>query len=358
MGGLFQTIGGTVMNWLTTFINSTSAGLSSDLVPAATTALTIWFILFGYAVMRGDVHAPIANLIKRIVTFSIVLAIALSTGVYQNLIVSAVQGSADGLAQSVFSHASVSGGAAYSPTTPQSMLQLLDGVQGQLEAVFEAYLTQAITEATHLSFAMAIIDVQCGVFVYGFGVVLLLILGLEVIYVRFALAMVLALGPLFILCAAFAPTAKFFDAWVGKLANYVVLQVLIAAVFGLMMTAFTSVLNQSFYPSSATTPQILWNDMNAAGTAMAIVFAALLLAMLSIALPAIAAGLGGGASISGFAAFAGVMAGRAIAAGMGSVIARTSPAAAATGGSIVRTAPTPRIPRYQQAARDQLGAVT
>jgi len=57
------------------------------------------------------------------------------------------------------------------------------------------------------------------------------------LYARLALAIMLAIGPVFIALAMFQSTRRFTEAWISQLANFVILQVLVIAVGSLLITS-------------------------------------------------------------------------------------------------------------------------
>jgi type IV secretion system protein VirB6 len=65
------------------------------------------------------------------------------------------------------------------------------------------------------------------------------------LYARLALAIVLAIGPIFVALAMFQSTRRFTESWIGQLANFVILQVLVVAIGSLLIscidTTFTAI---------------------------------------------------------------------------------------------------------------------
>jgi type IV secretion system protein VirB6 len=61
------------------------------------------------------------------------------------------------------------------------------------------------------------------------------------LYARLALAIVLAIGPIFIALAMFQATRRFTEAWLGQLVNFVILQVLVVAIGSLLIDTIDSI---------------------------------------------------------------------------------------------------------------------
>jgi type IV secretion system protein VirB6 len=253
MSGLFTAIGGTLENGTTTYVTNVSAALSSALVPAVTTAVTIWIVTYGLAVVRGEAHEAVPAFAWRALKLAITLAFALSTGVYQGQVVTAINGATAGLAQTVQNAAAVSGagnpgcgsvnGSSVTGASAASIYQTLDCYDQQIDLVMDAYFDKATHEGLGLSMVVAAIaDFACGLIAALGGSIFLIVLAFEVVMARMLLDLLLGLGPLFIACAAFGPTTRFFEAWTAKVANYALLQVLVAAFLGMALTAFSAYL--------------------------------------------------------------------------------------------------------------------
>ncbi|ABO58718.1 type IV secretion system protein [Burkholderia vietnamiensis] len=383
MSGLFAALGGTLDDGMSTYVTTVSSALSGALVPVVTTGITIWVLAFGLAVVRGEAHEAVPAFAWRGLKVSITLAFALSAGIYQQQVVTAVNGATAGLAQTIQNAAnttgggnpgcgSANGGSVTGQSAASSIYQTLDCYDQQVDLVMDAYFNKATHEGISPSgLAAAIGDFLCGLVAALGGSIFLIVLAFEVVMARTLLDLVLGLGPIFIACAAFAPTARFFEAWTAKVANYALLQVLVAAFLGMALTAFSTDLT-AFHAtgrapgadSSALMQAVsaALDDAAAAAAALGLFATGVFLAMIGWQLPAVAAGLSGGATLSGFGAFVAGIASRSLVAAIGRAFNRNGRGPTSGGEIRDRTGSAGRSrsggggpPAYQRAARANLG---
>lgn len=381
MSGLFTAIGGTLEAGTTTYVTNVSAGLSSALVPAVTTAVTIWVIAYGFAVIRGEAHEAVPAFAWRALKVAITLAFALGTGVYEGQVVTTINDATAGLAQTIRSAAAANGGGNPGCGAPSAssvtgsgaaaIYQTLDCYDEQIDVVMDAYFDKAAHESIGMGMVGAAIgDILCGLVAAFGGSIFLIVLGFEVAMARMMLDLVLGLGPLFIVCAAFGPTARFFEAWTAKVANYALLQILVAAFLGMALTAFSADLTPLHATvvapggdTSAAMAQVqaALDSFAASAAALGLLVTGVFLAMIGWQLPSVAAGLAGGATMSGFGAFLGGLATRWLLGQAGQAFRRA--ASGGTGGrpgGTVGHAPglptMSSMPAYQRVARDHLGS--
>ena len=378
MSGLFTAIGGTLESGTSTYVTNVSAALSSALVPAVTTGVTIWVLAYGLAVIRGEAHEAVPAFAWRGLKVALILAFALSTGVYQSQLVTTVNDATAGLAQTIQSAAAANGGGNPGCSAPSGtsvtgssaagIYQTLDCYDQQIDVVMDAYFNKATHESVGVGMiAAALGDMACGLVAGLGGSIFLIVLGFEVVMARMMLDLVLGLGPIFIACGAFAPTAKFFEAWTSKVANYALLQVLVAAFLGMALTAFSTDLAPLHATGSASGAnasvmagqvQSALDGVAADAAAIGLFVTGVFLAMIGWQLPSVAAGLAGGATMSGFGAFVGGMAARSL---LGVAAKAFRDGKGGRGGGSIRHAPGAvgplfgAIPAYQRAARDNLG---
>jgi type IV secretion system protein VirB6 len=385
MSGLFTAVGGTLENGMSTYVTNVSSALSSALVPVVTTAVTIWVLAYGLAVVRGEAHEAVPAFAWRGLKVAITLAFALGTGVYQQQVVTVVDSVTSGLAQTIQSAANTTGGgnpgcgsangnSVTGPGAATGVYQTLDCYDQQIDLVMDAYFDKATHEGISPSgLAAAIGDFLCGLVAALGGSIFLIVLAFEVVMARMLLDLVLGLGPVFVVCAAFAPTARFFEAWTAKVVNYALLQVLVAAFLGMALTAFSADLASLHATNSApgADASVLVQtisdslDASAAGAAAIGLFATgVFLAMVGWQLPSVAAGLSGGATLSGFGAFAAGMASRRLATAIGRALSGNGRGPrgggeirdrTGSGGGSGGTSASGTTPAYQHAARAHLG---
>ena len=256
---------------LNTYVSSKSAALCGILMPIALTGTTIYLLVMGYAVMRGEAHDSLHTVLWKWFKISMIAGIALSAGEYQGTIVDGLQG-VQGAFVSAFGNATTIGGLV------DNMAQPYDDLGQQLynEAVVGFWPNFS------LLIAAAIVSLaQAFLFVVGLGMYLL---------AKVAFALVLAVGPAFILCAMFPATQRFTESWLGQALSFVFLNVLVGASIA-MLTSFASQFAAHVQANVGNTAII--KDV----MALLIVSAALAVVMLN--LNTIASALSGGASISG-----------------------------------------------------------
>lgn len=383
MSGLFTAIGGTLESGMSTYVTNVSSALSSALVPIVTTAVTIWVIAYGLAIVRGEAQEAVPAFAWRGLKVATVLAFALGSGIYQQEVVSAVSGATAGLAQTIQNAANTTAGgnpgcesvsgSNVTATRATSIYQTLDCYDQQINLVLDAYSEKATHEGFSPSGLVAAMgDIVCGFVAALGGSIFLIVLAFEVVMGRMLLDLVLGIGPIFVACAAFGPTARFFEAWTAKVANYALLQVLVAAFLGMSLTAFSTELAPFHVTTSApdTNSAALVAagqaalEASAAWTAALGMFAtAIFLAMVGWQLPSVASGLSGGATLTGFGAFVAGLASRRIAIAIGQALARGG--GGPRPGGTIRDRSDPgggagnsgsgSMPAYQRIARSNLG---
>ena len=267
---IFQPAYGFVDSKLDVFLNERASSVMAQVSGPLRAALVLYVLLYGFAILRGAIQEPFMDFVVRSIKLAFIYMLA-TTVAYSTYVT-----------QPLFH------------VLPDTLTQAISGsgvpdVGSAFDNFFNraAYLAEKITKAASpVDFGPWIL----GAVVYivgalaaaiGFGVVLI---------AKVALALLVALGPIFVACALFDATRRFFFGWLSQAVNYLVLFALIITVFQLIL----SLVAQQWGSIDGSDPM-----------AGGLLFVALCLlgSIFFLQTPAIAAGIAGGAS-AGLADFA------------------------------------------------------
>lgn len=261
---------------LGTYWSSAASNVASAIAPVATTLLTIYVILWGWAVMRGMVSEPVMDGAARIVRLSIIVALAINIGIYNDYLARFLWETPEALA------GIVAGG--YAGGNAMNFLDQLMGQFYELAQAFndKAYADTGITGLPDLSLwitGWAILI--AGSLMTGYAAFLFALS-------KMALAVMLGVGPIFVLMMMFEQTKRFFDIWIGQALNYIFLVLLTASAVKLVMTIIGT------YMTAATSAAA--GDPSVVQALPGIIFCLIGL-LVTMQLPSIASALGGGVAI-------------------------------------------------------------
>jgi type IV secretion system protein VirB6 len=218
---MFQWAGGLFDAVLDNYVVAVVARLMTALAPVALSAMTLWVLLYGWAVLRQDVSESIPTFVWKVFKLGLVLAFALQSGVYITNVSETANSLALGVA-TTFLPADVD------PSAVSSPYILLDRFNDRASEQVADIMREA---------SMFRLDLVLAAVVFSFGSVVFLCIALFVVTLsKVLLTFVIAIGPLFILCLAWRPTQRFFDSWLSMLLNTVVLAWF--AFFALGVSAF------------------------------------------------------------------------------------------------------------------------
>jgi type IV secretion system protein VirB6 len=268
--GFFATFWSWLNGQLATYIGDNTARLAGILEPAVVSLATIYVMIWGYLQLTGKIDEPLVAGLKRILTLAVVLGIGLRLWLYNTLIVDTFYTAPAELAAAVV-------GAADPVATIDSIWESGGAVAGVL-------WTKGTLTWPAFVFSIA-------------AMVVWLLVGLLCVYSMFlialsniALAVLLALGPLFIAALLFDETRRFFSAWLSQLANYALITILTVMVGTLLLQIVKSYAAQT----AALGAAILTVD------ALHMVLASVLVFLLMRQVMPIASGLAGGLALSSF----------------------------------------------------------
>ena len=274
---MFNWVGLQLDGILSTYVLNVVSTLMAGLAPIALICMTIWVTLYGWAVLRNEVSETLPIFMWKVFKISLVLAFALQSGFY----ISNVADTANGLAMGVASTFLPSG---VDPATVTSPYALLDKFNDDASAQVADIMKEA---------SMFRLDLLLAAAIFSIGSVVFLCIALFVVTLsKLFLTFVIAIGPLFVLCLAWRPTARFFDSWLSMVLNAVVLTWF--AFFALGLSAFMGV---SMFKAIQDGGGFLGGTFNVLGEATRYCVLMILMAIICFQAPSLASALTGGAAV-------------------------------------------------------------
>lgn len=233
-------------------------------------ALVLYIVLYGYAIFRGAISEPVMDFAIRAIKLLFIYMLA-TTPAYSDFVT-------EPLFRDLPNFLARALGGSETPNVGSAFDQFL---------AYTGYLGETIAgegsgfDLAPYIVAAVVLLVGALACALGFGVVLV---------AKLALALLVTLGPIFIACALFDATRRFFFGWLSQAVNYLVLFALIITIFQLVL----SLVRDQWGAIEGGDPMV--------GGLMFIALC-LLGAIFFLQTPAIAAGIAGGAS-AGLADFA------------------------------------------------------
>ena len=271
---LFQTFWTWLTARLTAYVSVHVAATAAAIEPAAVTVGVIYVMLWGYLHLRGQVDEPIMTAAVRLLTLIVVFGIGLRLWLYHSLIV-----------DTFF-------------TAPAQLAALLVGASDPVQLI-DTIWDRGGAAAGMLWDKGGVLSGDAGF--YFAAIAIYALVGVVCVYTMFlislsriALAVLLALGPIFIVLTLFDSTRRYFDAWLQELVNYALVTILTVMVAALMLDFVESYAGQT---AAQGTGILTVDALNL------LLVCALVSLVLQQVLP-IAARLAGGGTLSTLGAFA------------------------------------------------------
>lgn len=313
--GFFETFWSWLEGQLAAYIGANTALIAAALEPAIVTLATVYVMVWGYLHLRGRIDEPLVAGLRRLVMLAVVLGGSLHLWLYNTIIVD---------------------------TFYRAPAQLAGAVVGAPDpvATIDTIWSQGGAVAGYLWNNGGVFSGDFGYYVAG--AIVWVLMGLVCVYTMFlialssiALAVLLALGPLFIALLLFDATRRFFEAWLAQLANYALITILTVLVAALLLQIVASYAAQTAARGAA----IVTVD------ALNMVLVAVLVFLLMRQVMPIAAALAAGVSLNSFGVvsrLAGWGVQRTAAAGRGAAVLAAKSFMSPRGASVpVATVPAP-----------------
>jgi type IV secretion system protein VirB6 len=268
--GFFETFWSWLEGQLAAYIGTNTALIAAALEPAIVTLAIVYVMVWGYLHLSGRIEEPLGAGLKRLIMLAVVLGSSLHLWLYNTVIVD---------------------------TFYRAPAELASAVVGAPDpvATIDTIWSQGGAVAGYLWSNGGLLSGDFGYYVAG--AIVWVLMGLVCVYTMFlialssiALAVLLALGPLFIALLLFDATRRFFEAWLAQLANYALITILTVLVAALLLQIVASYAAQTAARGGA----IVTVD------ALNMVLVAVLVFLLMRQVMPIAAALAGGMSLTSF----------------------------------------------------------
>ena len=274
---MFTWVGAQFNTILSTYLLSVVSTLMAAIAPIALSAMTLWVVFYGWAVLRSEVSETLPNFMWKVFKIGLVLAFALQAGFY----IANIADTADALATGV---ATTFLPAAVNPLTVTSPYAMLDAFNDQANLLVLDLLKNAGITRLDLLFAAVVCSV---------GNVIFLCIALFVVSLaKLLLTFVIAIGPIFMLCLAWPPTQRFFDSWLSMVLNAVVLTWFAFFALGLSVYMGQAMVQVVQAQGGFTGP-----NFNVVGESLRYCVVMLLMAIICFQAPSLASALTGGAAV-------------------------------------------------------------
>lgn len=267
--GFFATFWTWLNGQLAAYIGDNTARLAAALEPAVVTLATVYVMAWGYLHLTGKIEEPVLAGLKRIAALAVILGVGLRLWLYNTLIVETFYHAPTQLASAMVGSA--------------DPVSTIDTIWNSGGAVADNLWSKSLL-INGIGFPLAAAIVWC-------------LVGLLCVYAMFlialssiALAVLLALGPLFIAMLFFDATKRYFAAWISQLVNYALITVLTVMVAALLLQVVQSYAAQTAARGSAIATVDALNML---------LIAMLVFLVLRQVMP-IASSLAGGASLNSF----------------------------------------------------------
>ena len=274
---MFAWVGAKFDAILSTYVLGVVSTLMTAIAPIALTAMTIWVALYGWAVLRNEVSETLPVFMWKVFKIGLVLAFALQSGFY----ISNVSDTANALAMGVASTFVPTG---VDPATVSTPYALLDKFNDDASAQVADIMKEA---------SMFRLDLVLAAVVFSIGSVIFLCIALFVVTLaKLFLTFVIAIGPLFILCLAWRPTARFFDSWLSMVLNSVVL-----TWFAFFALGLSTYMGAAMFKAIIDGGGFLGGSFNVLGEATRYCVLMILMAIICFQAPSLSSALTGGAAV-------------------------------------------------------------
>ncbi len=217
---------------LASFVTDFSSNLISAISPLVQIGCVLYFIWVGIAYIKGLTNDTLTDIGWHIFKVSVIIAIGLGVGTYQQYIVTPIINMPDQLINTLI------GG---SGATGSALVTLVDKVITDSTQLAQDYMSLAEFSVTG---GVNLTPVFCAILVM-IGSVLCVAVGcFWYLATKILLTLMLALGALFIVSLIWSKTEGFFSSWLNAVVMLILVNLMVTAIFSVFVNIFSTMLNK------------------------------------------------------------------------------------------------------------------
>jgi len=209
----------------------------------------VYIALWGMAHFMGAIKEPLMDATKRFLKVFVIMILALKWGEYNTFIVKVFTEIPDDFASAALKGLNTSTG-----TGQGKVVEALDDVFGGLWNIGATYWEKGSIwpwkDGPIVACVIGLLVYILAIFVTAYATFLILLS-------KIALAVLIGIGPLFIISLLFEATRQYFEKWLGFLVNYALVMVFTVAVTGLLVTVLTQLYNSAYAEAKESGVQLL-----------------------------------------------------------------------------------------------------
>lgn len=279
---LFQQLFAIIDMALETYIYDTGYHMVQFVNPIFNNMMILWIVIWGYLCMTGQTNEPLKEGLFRIMRIGFILTLGLTLGIYMDVVVN------------------------FFSKGPEEIAGVITGSpSGSIAISLDQLLTKVFWIVGYCWDQAGVFDGNFGLYFLGFGfmlagMVFLLPLAFFLMSAKIMTAVLLGLGPLFIVLLLFKGTQRFFESWLHQVCNYGMILIIAAGIGNIAIFLATKFMAKFGMPSGSVSGKEAYSaaaQMSSLSTLsmLGIVFVLCCLALLQV--PSLASQLGGGIAL-------------------------------------------------------------
>lgn len=220
MSDVFQPAYDYIEGQLDTFLDDRLSAVMADVQGPLRVMLVLYVVLFGFALFRGITGEPVMDGVMRMIKLCFIYVVGTTVAYSEWVTQPLFHDLPDALAHAISGDGASGIGQAFDQFVGRGF-----------------HLATICAKTANLAYPMPWVTAVC---VYIATSVAAAIGFCIVMIAMISLALLVAIGPIFIACMVFEPTRRFFYGWLNQAVNYLILFALILAVFRLVLSLIES----------------------------------------------------------------------------------------------------------------------